>query len=58
MDRPADGGGWFKKKKKRSKGSRKLERTFLVLAKKEMMWPGAWARDGRKGDDAGWVEVD
>ena len=52
------GGGGKKKKKKRSKGSRKLERTFLVLAKKEMMWPGAWARDGRKGDDAGWVEVD
>lgn len=34
-----------------------LERASLVSAKKETVWPGAQAREGRKQDDASWMDA-
>lgn len=34
-----------------------LEETSLVLDKREMVWPGAQAGEGRKQDDISWTEA-
>lgn len=41
----------------KKEGSREPEEASLVLDKREMVWPGAQAREGRKQDDTSWTDA-